>query len=182
VPYKGQWGPLGDRFSGAVLVAEMLGWAHPKVRELAHGESYFAPDELQINGERYEILREVLRVYDPGFAEAFEQAWRSSSLDECPTIKTWYDLLDSLPRDPVAEWAPINPAEFAEPEPEPVKNRTSVSAPDLSARQKPGRNRKGCRRFVVISLVLSLLCCYATVLAAQISAAPEILNIFDRLR
>jgi serine/threonine protein kinase len=181
VPDKGQWGPLGDRFAGAVLVAEMLGWAHPQVRDMAHGESYFAPDELQINSERYEILRDALRIYDPGFAEAFEQAWRSSSLDECPAIKTWYDLLDGLPRDPVAEWASINPKEFAEPEPEKPRASVRVPAPDLSARRKPRRDRRGCRRFVVISLVLSLLCCYATVLAAQVSAAPEIFDVFDRI-
>lgn len=106
---RGQWGPVGDRFSGALLVAEMLAWADQRVRSAAWGESYFAPKELfDPESERFKTLRKTLRVYNPGFAEAFEQAWRSQSLDDCPPLKTWYDLLDSLPRDPVIEWAAID--------------------------------------------------------------------------
>ncbi len=113
VQQDGQWGPLGDRFSGAVLVAEMLIWAKPDLRMMAHGESFFDPAEMHDPGsERYHALRDMLRVFDPAFAEAFEQAWRSRTLNECPPLKTWYDLLDGLPREPVASWAPINPREF----------------------------------------------------------------------
>lgn len=169
---NGQWGPLGDRFAGIVLLAEMLGWAHPDVRKQAWGESYFAPDEMQQDSERYQTLVRVLRIYDPGFAEAFEQAWRSEKIESCPPLKTWYDLLDALPREPVAEWAPINPKEFEEkPEREQKKfpwaghkEEQEVDAQDV---QKPRPNRKGCRVAFVVTLVLSLLCCCAASLAIE---------------
>ncbi|MBN1430735.1 MAG: hypothetical protein JXB07_20365 [Anaerolineae bacterium] len=163
---NGQWGPLGDRFAGIVLLAEMLGWAHPDVRKHAWGESYFAPDELQQDGERYQMLLRVLRIYDPGFAEAFEQAWRSEKMEGCPPLKTWYDLLDALPRDPVAEWAPIDPKEFQE---EPEKSPqmfagTGMNAPNA---RLASSNRQGCRAVFVVTMVLSLLCCCAVSLLIE---------------
>lgn len=179
----GQWGPLGDRFAGAVLMAEMLGWAHPEIRRKAWGESYFAPEELQQDGERFEILREVLRVYNPGFAEVFEQAWRSRSLDTCPPLKTWYDLLDALPRDPVASWAPINPVEFEEREPKSKPGVSSSQTRDPASRKMPvpGLRKRaqkgcrwGCRQVAVIILVLSLLACYAAFLAVEWSVLNDV--------
>lgn len=187
VTKTGQWNPLGDRFAGAVLMAEMLGWAHPEIRQRAWGESYFAPGELQQDTERYALLRDMLRVYDPGFAEAFEQAWRSRALDQCPPIKTWYDLLDSLPYDPVASWAPIDPDKLMEMEPEPVRLDTAEEPVSISGEgnghassdSQPGparRSRKGCRRVVTITLVLALLACYAVFLTVEWSMLSGIFN------
>jgi tRNA A-37 threonylcarbamoyl transferase component Bud32 len=184
---SGQWGPLGDRFAGAVLMAEMLGWAHPDVRKRAWGESYFAPEELQCDSERYEVLCEALRIYDPGFAEAFEQAWRSRTLESCPPLKTWYDLLDALPRDPVASWAPIDPGQFEEPTPRPEGVRVAGDGGDYALtrrerwrleREQKQNGRKGCargcRRVAIITLVLSLLACYAAFLAVEWSLLNDI--------
>src|SRR5690606_41719315 len=66
VSQTGQWHAAGDRFAGAVLMAEMLGWAHAEVRESAFGESYFDPEELLQHTKRYHLLQEVLSVYDEG--------------------------------------------------------------------------------------------------------------------
>lgn len=181
----GQWGPLGDRFAGAVLVAEMLGWAHPEVRQRAWGESYFAPDELQKDGERYRLLVEAIRIYDPGFAEAFEQAWRSTSLETCPPLKTWYDLLDKLPRDPVANWAPIDPRLYKEVEPAFQSQGVTPSVPASGQpksdkadrdgqRERQRSNRRGCvRAFAITLMVFSVLCCYAGVFLAQLQFLME---------
>ncbi|MCC6905160.1 MAG: hypothetical protein IT326_04895 [Anaerolineae bacterium] len=187
---SGQWSPTGDRFAGAVLVAEMLGWAHPEVRKRAWGESYFAPDELQKDSDRYTVLVEAIRLYDPGFAEAFEQAWRSRSLESCPPLKTWYDLLDQLPRDPVASWAPIDPALFAPERPEhkrfpgaarrdrgdtPPLTATNPNTMAASAGANPRtgalqRNTRGCRRLAVISgLIFTIACCFLSILAVQVA-------------
>lgn len=173
----GQWRPAGDRFAGAVLMAEMLGWAHPEVRRHAAGESYFEPDELQEESERYLILRDVLRIYDPAFAETFEAAWRSRSLESCPPLKTWYDLLDALPRDPVESWAPIDPQELAEETPRP----TNVAVPVEVRREeaRPGRRpawlrRFGCRLWVIALGILGILCCYAAFLAVEWSLLRDI--------
>jgi tRNA A-37 threonylcarbamoyl transferase component Bud32 len=167
----GQWGPFGDRFAGALLIAEMLAWANPDVRKRAWGESYFDPAELQHDSERYEALRDTLRIYEPGFAEAFEQAWRSRSLDQCPPLKTWYDLLDGLPREPVRSWAPINPRDFGEVTPTPidvavgaVKRAASNVIGDPQEEQQGQRRPglRGCRRAAVIGAIVTFLCCFAT--------------------
>ncbi|NDJ51636.1 MAG: protein kinase family protein [Chloroflexi bacterium] len=164
----GQWGPVGDRFAGALLLAEMLGWAKPEIRKMCWGESYFDPKELQDpNSERYIVLRDMLRVYDPGFAETFEQVWRSANLERCPPLKTWYDLLDMLPREPVAEWAPIDPALLAEETPPPAymsaglpQSKSTATGPTQDAKPQRAGCRgcmdgclQGCRQLVTTSLL-----------------------------
>jgi len=169
---KGQWGPMGDRFAGVVLIAEMLGWAHPDVRAKAWGESYFAPDEIQQKGERFETLAKALRIYHPGFTEAFEQAWRSERLDDCPPLKTWYDLLDGLPRDPVASWAPIGSNDFREeidylkegtrPQRRKSEPKAAPDAPGQPAQASASQpaSRGGCRIVAyVVGVAILLVCC-----------------------
>ena len=167
-PTGGQWGPVGDRFAGVVLMAEMLGWAHPDVRKAAWGESYFAPDELQQSSERFDILLKALKIYHPGFAETFEQAWRSDRLEDCPPLKTWYDLLDALPHDPVASWAPINQKDFQD-EIDALEEKPEKTSrfPGLPGGQGPGGGRSGCRVVAYLgSLVLLFFCCAASLAAA----------------
>jgi len=158
---EGQWSPLGDRFSGAVLMAEMLGWANPEVRTHAWGESYFDPAEVQQHTERHEILRDTLRIFDPGFAETFEQAWRSRTLEECPPLKSWYDLLDALPREPVTEWAPIDPRQFDLDTPVPRNiglPRITIRAPKKDARTAQGQGqRTAVGRTLRVSLNVALV-------------------------
>ena len=152
----GQWGPTGDRFAGVVLMAEMLGWAHPEVRKAAWGESYFAPDELQKSSPRFDTLLKALKVYHAGFAETFEQAWRSDRLEDCPPLKTWYDLLDALPRDPVASWAPINQKDFQDEidalEEKPQKGVNPAGAP--SGRQWRRALAWGCAVLIIFMVCL----------------------------
>ncbi len=148
---SGQWGPYGDRFAGAVLLAELLGWAVPDVRERAWGESYFSPDELQQDTERYHLLHEALSAYEASFEDAFEEAWRSTSLVTCPPIEEWYNLLDVLPRSPVAEWAPLM-ADYLPEEEEADEEPLRVVAP-----RRRRRGCCGCRTLVTLVLVALLL-------------------------
>jgi serine/threonine protein kinase len=177
---NGQWSPLGDRFAGIILMAEMLGWAHPDVRAKAWGESYFSPNEVQQQSERYDTLIKALRIYASGFAEAFEAAWQSEKLEQCPPLKTWYDLLDALPRDPVANWAPISQKEFKDEIEtlhyiEASKNQQSViasteidlSQEDISTTPFKGLWRSGCRVALMVVLVVGLLGCCITALIVQ---------------
>jgi hypothetical protein len=167
----GQWGPLGDRFAGALLMAEMLGWAHPEVRKAAYGESYFAPNEVQKENERYEVLHSALKVYDTGFADVFAETWAAQTFEDCPPLKIWYDLLDALPRGPVADWAPIDakiyeeivptPPEIAVGKPKPPQ----PAMPAQTVAQKrgcmpvlSGGCLKGCRAIVAAFTVLLLIC------------------------
>jgi hypothetical protein len=109
---EGLWGPTADRFAGAVLLAEMLGWGDESVREACYGETYFDPAEmpgqgstgeavLRPNPPRYRTLTAALaRHYGQPVADLFERAWRSETLADCPTFGEW---LVALPEHPVAQ-------------------------------------------------------------------------------
>jgi len=94
----GLWGPQADRFAGAVLLAEMLGWCDPDVVQAAWGESYFEPAEMQRETARYQTLAAALaRWRGEGVARLFERAWRSESLLDCPTFGEWLVVLPLTP-------------------------------------------------------------------------------------
>jgi hypothetical protein len=96
---RGPVGPTADRFAGAVLLAEMLGWCDPQVVQAAWGESYFDPQEMQQDTPRYRTLMAALeRRWGSNVARLFERAWRSDSLLDCPTFGEW---LVALPEQPV---------------------------------------------------------------------------------
>jgi len=88
------WNPKADRFAGAVLLAEMLGWCDPQVTQAAWGESYFEPGETQQNGKRYQtLLTSLRRHWGDGVADLFERTWQSDSLSDCPTFGEWLVVL-----------------------------------------------------------------------------------------
>jgi hypothetical protein len=87
---QGLWGPSVDRFAGAVLLAEMLGWCNEQVREMAWGESYFHPEDMQQDTERYRALLEALDRDWPGdVAHLFERVWQSTEFRDCPPFGAW---------------------------------------------------------------------------------------------
>ncbi len=90
----GLWSPQADRFAGAILLAEILGWCDERITKEAWGESYFNPRELQQDGKRYQILHQVLEErWGEGIANLFTSAWQSSNLSECPTFGMWQVVL-----------------------------------------------------------------------------------------
>jgi hypothetical protein len=113
---QGVWAPEADRFAGAVLLVEMLGWHDERVRELAWGDSYFDVQEPQQFCERFRLLREVLRPYGSKLVGLFEQAWFSESLLQCPTFGEW---AVSLPPEKAVELSPTSAAQAVPPPPLP---------------------------------------------------------------
>ncbi|MBB3126008.1 hypothetical protein FHS19_000662 [Paenibacillus rhizosphaerae] len=94
---SGLWSGYADRFAGAVIIAEMLGWCDPLVVEKAWGESYFDQPELQNPCERYFILKNSLeRNWGAKTAELFARAWESQDLSSCPTFGEWLVLLSTM--------------------------------------------------------------------------------------
>jgi tetratricopeptide (TPR) repeat protein len=90
----GLWGPEADRFAGAVLLAEMLGWCDPQVVQAAWEESYFAPAEMQQETPHYRTLVAALeRHWGSSVARLLERAWHSDSLLDCPTFGEWMVVL-----------------------------------------------------------------------------------------
>jgi WD40 repeat protein len=94
---QGAYSPAADRFPGALLLAEMLGWYDERVREAAWGESYFDPGELQMQSHRYEVLIAALRRIPGGqLGKLLDRAWFSETLLDCPTFSEWLAGIPSL--------------------------------------------------------------------------------------
>ncbi len=104
----GAWGPDLDRFAGAILLAEMLGWCDGRVCAAAWGESYFAPEEMQSPAERAAVLTEVLQNrWGITVSELWQQAWRAPTLADCPSLSRWLialpDTAANAEREPPAQ-------------------------------------------------------------------------------
>lgn len=100
-----QWCAEGDRFSAAVLLAEMLAWHDLDIRNHADDEHYFDVKEMQDpQCERYRILMRVLRGFSDQIGDLFERVWLSQDLADCPTLSEWDDALQ-FPL--VSAWTPI---------------------------------------------------------------------------
>jgi hypothetical protein len=94
----GPWSPNADRFAGAVLLAEMLGWCAPEVTQAAWGESYFDPQEMQQDSARYQALLAALQQHwGDAVARLFARAWHSETLADCPTFGEWLLALPLTP-------------------------------------------------------------------------------------
>ena len=122
------WQQDMDRFAGAVLLAEIMGWCDSRIREAADsqttpdgrvifGETYFAENELQQDSERYQLLHDVLaESWGEGAAALLAQAWQSEKLSDCP---------------------PFSAAQWGLPPPPPPRDRTreGLLAAALAAEQ-----------------------------------------------
>lgn len=94
----GQWTVQGDRFGGAVLLAEMLTWHNEDIRGHSADEHYFAASEMQQpDSPRYKLLYDILRSdYTLEIAAQFETAWHSAKLRDCPPLSAWQSALGKL--------------------------------------------------------------------------------------
>ncbi len=119
----GLWSANADRFAGAVLLAEILGWCDERVRRSASGESYFAPEEMQHDSARYQRMLTSLRDYwGASVAGLFEHAWHSETLGDCPTFGEWLVTLPqsamSLERAETVAESPPETVAAEEPNPQ----------------------------------------------------------------
>lgn len=94
---SGLWSAYADRFAGAIILSEMLGWCDPHVVEKAWGESYFDQHEMQNACERYFVLKKSLeRNWGAPIADLFSRAWESQDVSSCPTFGEWLVTLSSI--------------------------------------------------------------------------------------
>lgn len=99
---EGLWSVDADRFAGAMILAEMLGWCDDQVRNASWGETYFDPGGLQEETERYRRLASVLRGrWGERVSELFERAWRSETVTDCATFGEWLIAIpETVPTGP----------------------------------------------------------------------------------
>jgi serine/threonine protein kinase len=86
----GVWNPLADRFSGAVLLAEMLSLSSKEMRQQIYGETFFAPEEMQQDCPRFLSLMDHLKTtWGEETAQMFARAWHSETLGDCDSFGKW---------------------------------------------------------------------------------------------
>ncbi|MFB5265208.1 hypothetical protein ACE41H_00190 [Paenibacillus enshidis] len=128
--HSGLWSAYADRFAGAVIIAEMLGWSDQTVVDRAWGESYFDQLETQTPCERYYILRKSLESrWGSRLSELFVRAWESQDLSSCPTFGEWLVVLNSLSAEQIPSVIPV--------EPEPEKEAPVLAGAVASAEVSP---------------------------------------------
>ena len=112
--HSGLWSAYADRFAGAVIIAEMLGWSDPAIVNRAWGESYFDQHEMQTPCERYFLLKKSLgQRWGTRISDLFGRAWDSQDLSSCPTFGEWLIALSSVSEEEVVEEAPAATAAAA---------------------------------------------------------------------
>lgn len=82
----GYWGHAADRFSTAVLAAEIAAWHSAEVRNASADIQYFSQAELQQACDRYEQLQSALVRQSVLLAEFLRIAWESQSLTGCMRV------------------------------------------------------------------------------------------------
>lgn len=111
---KFAWSAESDRFSGAILLCEMLAWCEPALTQVAWSESFFDPAEMQQEGARAQQLRDFLaRRWGQPVARLFDRVWSSDSVGQCPTFGEWEVALPS--KAPAAGTAVPPPVEIVVP-------------------------------------------------------------------
>lgn len=91
-----KWGPLSDRFSGAVLLGEMLSWCDERVRAAACAGSYFSADAMQQPCERFHLMQNAISLaWGERLPQLLERAWYSRSSSQCPPMSEWLDALSA---------------------------------------------------------------------------------------
>jgi len=94
---QGTYCQEGDRFAGAVLLAEILCWHFPEIRQASYNEgSYFDPREVGKDCDRYKLLIDRLGSLELDLSILFKQMWFSSSLQSCPTLLEWEEIINEI--------------------------------------------------------------------------------------
>ncbi|QGQ96547.1 hypothetical protein EHS13_17465 [Paenibacillus psychroresistens] len=85
------WNKYSDRFSGAILICEMLAWSIEEIRLASWGGSYFAPEEIKQDSDRFRLMHAKLEQHwGSAIATLFIRTWDSGELIQCPTFGEWY--------------------------------------------------------------------------------------------
>lgn len=129
------WCPEGDRYSAAVVAAEMLVLAEPTLARQATDEGYFAGHcRNHDSAARYMAADPWLRKVAPDFARLFAETWQSESLAGCHRVAE----LHAAVLGPALNTARAEKA-FVKP---PVKwSRPGVTAQEAARRK--GRTKQG---------------------------------------
>jgi hypothetical protein len=113
MPSEGIWAAEADRFSAAVLAAEMLAASDAGLVAKVHEDHFFndpdkgtadnpegSPEKSDLHdptAPTYQAVMSHLQAHWPAFAALFEKAWLSPTLADAPTFAALADALGPAP-------------------------------------------------------------------------------------
>lgn len=106
------WEARADRFSGAIVLAEMLGWCDGAVRAAAASTRYFESEELLPGprSARARLLSERLAaIWGASVAALFEQAFGASAPVDAPPLSAWASTLATAKPSPAPPAGGLSP-------------------------------------------------------------------------
>ncbi|NJL27064.1 MAG: serine/threonine protein kinase [Thermoanaerobaculia bacterium] len=93
------WRPEADRFSAAIISAEILMMTESHLVMEMTGDGFFSETENRLRlSDRFESAKTLLDDFSPSFSAAFQQAWFAQSLEACPTVDTLYGCIADIAR------------------------------------------------------------------------------------
>ena len=97
-PTSRDWSPLADRYSGGVLLAEILSWPDDSVRAASGAESYYDPTSQNAESDRRRIQVAGLKsVYgQSGITTLLSTLLAAETLEQCPTLSEWHRGISDL--------------------------------------------------------------------------------------
>jgi hypothetical protein len=98
LPSSRDWSPLADRYSGGVLLAEILSWPDEAVRAASGAEGYYDPSSRRAESDRRRIQIEGFRrIYGhSGVTTLLETLLAGQTLEQCPTLSEWHRAISDL--------------------------------------------------------------------------------------
>lgn len=169
------WHADGDRYSSAILAAEILLSADARSMGLATDDYCFGPNSASTAGAaNTRFLRERLRLISGTFASLFDRTWLSSTLAQCPSAAELRQAIQPLKMqlDAGIHWLPREEG-LAVP---PKRVPGTLPAPTLSPlRPKPRAEIQTVGRvaLIVAALILFLIVLFAATKAFGRTADDE---------
>lgn len=91
---RAQWAKSSDRFSGAILINEVLTLFNPGLKRLSAKDSFFSQEQLQNSDSKAELFFSLVnqQIGAEG-TELFTKVWESKNVSSCPTLRAWSKVL-----------------------------------------------------------------------------------------
>lgn len=93
---KPAWRAHADRFSGAIIIGEMLGWWDATVQQAAAETTYFSAVDVAsvtLPSRAKTLLASLRNKWGERIASLFEAAWKADGPWNAPSFRDWLDAL-----------------------------------------------------------------------------------------
>jgi hypothetical protein len=163
---KTLWCVEGDRYSAAIVAAELLILSNQNLAQLASEDGFFMDHcRSDIGKYRYKVAESWLSSVAPEFADLFKHSWACSTLARCPKVSTLCKAIGRVAEETSVEVRPafVQRESIVVWEPLDIKRstiRTPIEKVDQHKGLGPGRpanRRSSTVTLLLVSIVILIL-------------------------